>query len=83
MTMCRLYVASLSDYNAGILHGEWIDVTDEGAMREGISAMLASSPTAKQEGLPAEEWAIHDYEGFGELRLSEYEGTRTSKPSPA
>ena len=25
----RIYVASLSDYNAGILHGDWINATDE------------------------------------------------------
>ena len=30
--------------------------------------MLAASP---EPG--AEEWAIHDYEGFGEMRLSEWE----------
>lgn len=69
---CRIYVASLSDYNAGVLHGEWVDVTDVDAMHEAIATMLAESPTAKLEGLPAEEWAIHDYEGFGDLRLSEY-----------
>jgi len=34
--------------------------------------MLAASPTPF-----AEEWAIHDYEGFGPLRLSEYEDLAT------
>lgn len=69
----RIYVASLSDYNAGILHGEWIEVSDVETMQGEINKMLAGSPTAKQEGQPAEEWAIHDYEGFGDIRLSEYE----------
>ena len=73
MTDCRIYVASLSDYNAGYLHGTWIEVNDEFTMREQIEAMLAESPTAKAEGCPAEEWAIHDFEGFGDVRLSEYE----------
>jgi len=68
---CRIYVASLSDYNAGILHGRWIEVSDAETMQEQIAAMLAESPTAKREGTPAEEWAIHDFEGFGELSLSE------------
>jgi len=39
----RIYVASLSDYNAGELHGEWIDVTDKDTMLEEIAAMLRKS----------------------------------------
>lgn len=72
----RIYVASLSDYNAGILHGEWLsfdDFSSEEEIREAIRALLAASPTAKSEGLPAEEWAIHDYEGFGGIKVSENE----------
>ena len=72
----RIYVASLSDYNAGILHGVWIDFTNcsgEDGVWYAIRAMLADSPTAKAEGVPAEEWAIHDYEGFGGLRIHENE----------
>lgn len=65
----RIYAASLSDYNHGRLHGEWIDAAQEPvAIGADIDRMLATSR------LPgAEEWAIHDYEGFGPLRLSEYE----------
>src|SRR5260370_31863120 len=70
----RIYVATLTDYNNGILHGAWLDVSDEYSMREEIEAMLAQSPTAKETGAIAEEWAIHDYEGFGPLKLGEYEG---------
>ncbi len=71
----RIYVASLSDYNAGVLHGVWIDCDglDADDIHEAVSEMLASSPTAASEGSTAEEWAIHDYEGFGSIRLSEYE----------
>jgi antirestriction protein len=70
----RIYVASLSDYNAGILHGKWIDATqDADAILEEVAEMLKASPTAKREGSVAEEWAIHDYDNFGGLRLSEYE----------
>ena len=72
MSECRIYVACLSDYNAGVLHGEWIDVSDADTMQGEIAAMLAESPTAKQDGCPAEEYAIHDFEGFGSIRLSEY-----------
>lgn len=65
----RIYVASLSDYNAGRLHGAWLDAAQSAEeLLAGISEMLAASPEPI-----AEEWAIHDYEGFGALRLSEYE----------
>jgi antirestriction protein len=65
----RIYVACLSSYNAGTLHGRWIDADqDADSIREEAAAMLAESKHG-----PAEEWAIHDYEGFGGLRLSESE----------
>ena len=65
----EIYVASLSDYNAGRLHGRWIDATfGEDHLREEVEAMLSESPDPH-----AEEWAIHDYQGFGSLRLGEYE----------
>ena len=65
----KVYVACLAAYNNGYLHGAWIDANQEAeAIQEEIKAMLAKSPIAK-----AEEWAIHDYEGFCGLRLSEYE----------
>lgn len=66
----RIYVACLASYNAGTLHGRWIDPAHEveDIWRE-VRDMLASSPA---EG--AEEWAIHDFEGFGHVPLSEWEG---------
>lgn len=65
----RIYVASLSDYNAGRLHGAWIDATqDADDIGEAVQAMLSASPEAG-----AEEWAIHDYEGFHGIRLGEWE----------
>lgn len=65
----RVYVASLADYNAGRLHGRWIDANqDAEEILEEVRAMLAESKEPV-----AEEWAIHDYEGFEGLTLSEYE----------
>ena len=64
----RIYVACLASYNAGILHGEWIGATDADEIREAIQNMLSES----REPI-AEEYAIHDYEGFGGIRLSEFE----------
>ena len=66
----RIYVACLAAYNAGQLHGCWIDATREiEEIWANIHALIVSSPV---EG--AEEFAIHDYEGFGPLCLSEFEG---------
>lgn len=36
-------------------------------MQASIDSLLADSPEAKRRGLPAEEWAIHAYEGFGDI----------------
>ena len=65
----RIYVACLAAYNNGQLRGAWIDADQSAdAIHEAIRAMLASSPIPG-----AEEWAIHDYEDFGGIQLSEYE----------
>lgn len=69
----RIYVASLSDYNAGRLHGAWLDAdTSVEDLEAGVSTMLAAS---SEPG--AEEFAIHDFENFGPIRLSEYESLST------
>lgn len=66
----RIYVACLASYNNGTLHGTWIDATQgvDGIWKE-VSQMLFNSPAEF-----AEEWAIHDHEGFGGIHISEYEG---------
>jgi len=65
----RIYVADLAAYNAGTLRGVWIDANQSAEqIHAEVSAMLADSP---EPG--AEEWAIHDYEGFGSLKLREHD----------
>jgi len=112
-TTPRVYVACLASYNAGTLHGTWIDATDADTMRDAIAAMLRQSPypnvmstcpdcggggaLADIRTMPgirtpdcvrcngtgkvpsAEEYAIHDYDGFGELstQLGEYPDLET------
>ncbi len=69
----RIYVACLAAYNSGYLHGAWIDAAqDAWSLWDDVQVMLASSPVAG-----AEEFAIHDYEGFGPLRIAEYTGLGT------
>ncbi len=68
----KIYVACLSAYNSGHLHGLWIDATqDLEEISDDIEWMLSWSPVADHEA--CEEWAIHDYEGFGNISLDEYE----------
>lgn len=70
----RIYVADLAAYNNGRLHGVWIGACDDiNDIWEQIKTMLVASP----EGF-AEEYAIHDYEGFGGYALSEHAGIETA-----
>ena len=72
-TTPKIYVACLAAYNNGYLHGTWIDANQEAEAIHGhIQDMLSQSPIAR-----AEEWAIHGYEGFCGLRLSESEDIAT------
>jgi antirestriction protein len=63
-----IYVASLASYNNSILHGVWIELSGktEEEVWEEIQSMLAACPEF------GEEHAIHDFEGFGEIRISEH-----------
>lgn len=70
----KIYVADLSAYNSGKLHGVWIDATLEVKdIHAQVKAMLAASPEED-----AEEYAIHDYEGFGGYAIGEYQGLQSA-----
>lgn len=70
----RIYVADLAAYNNGYLHGVWIDATAEITdIQDQVKAMLAASPVGN-----AEEYAIHDHEGFGDYQLGEYAGLESA-----
>jgi antirestriction protein len=72
--MSKAYFACLSAYNSGILHGVWIDNIENetvDSLHEKIQEMLNSTPDKYSS---KEEWAIHDHEGFGGFKISEYEG---------
>lgn len=64
-----IYVASLADYNNGILHGAWIDAAREPEeIQADIDAMLAKSLEPE-----AEEFVIFDYDHFGLCRINEHD----------
>jgi antirestriction protein len=67
--MGKIYVASLADYNAGILHGAWIDLDGKDAedVNAEITEMLRGSSMSN-----AEEWAIHDSDDFDGITINEY-----------
>jgi antirestriction protein len=100
----RIYVACLASYNAGTLHGAWIDAAqDADDITAAIAKMLRESPCPNvtipcpncdgadtsqwpnpcamckgRKVVPsAEEWAVHDLEGFGGLKLGEYPDIET------
>lgn len=60
-TTPRIYVACVASYNAGHLHGVWIDCDylDEDDILEEIKEMLKESPEPI-----AEDWRIDDHENF-------------------
>jgi antirestriction protein len=63
----RIHIACLAAYNNGILHGIWIPANEgTDTIHVTIYNVLKTSPIPN-----AEEWAIHDYEGFGDLRIPE------------
>jgi len=61
----KIYVACLESYNNGILRGDWISLDlDYEYIQEGIRDILYYSES--------KEWAIHDYECFGDYRVEEW-----------
>jgi len=64
----KIYVACLAAYNNGILHGRWIEANqDPFDIWSEVSEMLLASPVED-----AEEWAIHDHDGFEGCTVSEH-----------
>jgi len=64
----KIYVACLAAYNAGHLHGRWLDAAREpDEIQDDICAILESSPV-----MSGGDYAIHDYEDFGPMHLEEY-----------
>ncbi len=70
-----IYIADLAAYNNGILHGVWIDATqDSEDIWQAVREMLKATPLDEV----AEEWAIHDYMNFGSVQISEYQGIEST-----
>lgn len=60
-----IFLASLTDYVNGIIHGRWIQARAPVADLDAhLAQVLATSPWTRRTGEPAEEWTILDHEGF-------------------
>ncbi len=71
----EIWVDSLADYNAGVLHGAWLDATLEpDELAAAVQFMLRNSHEPD-----AEEYGVFDYDGFGEAAslLGEYPSLET------
>lgn len=74
----QIYVADLAAYNAGHLHGRWIILEaydfDPDSVHERIKEILAQGTELYGAETVSihEEWAIHDFEGFGPIKIEEY-----------
>ena len=74
----RIYIADLAAYNNGLMSGAWVDLPCDD-MDAALAAILEAGTAARvadgcYDGVPSEEWAIHDHEGlewYGSV--SEYE----------
>lgn len=62
----QVWIADLAAYNNGKLHGRWVDALDADEMYEAAKEIIKTSPEPF-----AEEWAIHDYNGFPHAVVSE------------
>lgn len=61
----RIFVICLEAYNNDLIHGVWIDATQElYKIQKEIKKMLLDSPMPN-----AEEYGIHVTEGFGSLKI--------------
>jgi antirestriction protein len=77
-TTPRIYVADLAAYNSGRLVGQWIDLEDGSDLDHDEFVLWLAAVIDSEILLPGhEEWAIHDYEGFGPITVGEYDSLDT------
>lgn len=71
-TIC---IQCLASYNEGNLHYRWIKLEDfsfdPDLLQDEVNDVLNESPAMRSE-----EWMIADYEGFGGIRIHEYESLK-------
>ncbi len=66
----QVFVSCLAAYNAGMIHGTWVEAVDEVELNANAQFILFTSPIPN-----AEEWMISDVMNFKGMRLGEYTPT--------
>lgn len=61
----KIYAADLAAYNAGVLHGVWVDVTDPETMQTEIAGMLRESPEPNVQVTCPRQQLEDKHEGCG------------------
>lgn len=76
----RIFIADLAAYNSGELAGKWVDLEgmNAGDVEETIADVLCEGTgllkaLGEWAGVDHEEFFITDYEGFGPIRIGEYD----------
>lgn len=76
----RIFIADLAAYNSGELAGKWVDLEgmNAGDVEETIADVLCEGTgllkaLGEWAGVDHEEFFIADYEGFGPIRIGEYD----------
>lgn len=75
MSEIRICIQSLSHYNNGSLHFEWLNVSDYSSLEElneKIQELLKKWDKAEPLGEPSEEYMMMDSEGLPDWLQSEY-----------
>jgi antirestriction protein len=62
----RVWIGCLAAYNGGDLHGMWVDADDVDGLEAARAQVIRTSPVWARGEL-AEEHAVMDYDGFGDL----------------
>jgi antirestriction protein len=74
----KVWIGCLAAYNAGNLHGRWVDAIDVDELEAARAEVIRTSPMWRR-GKMAEEHAVMDYDGFGPLadQLGEWPDFKT------
>lgn len=65
----KVWIGCLAAYNNGTLHGDWVDAAVAGEdLVASAQRILATSPEPD-----AEEWAIFDFDEFGDYQVDQYD----------
>ena len=65
-TTPQVWIGCLAAYNSGELHGKWVEASNLDELERARAEVIRSSPVWRR-GECAEEHAVMDYDGFGDL----------------